>query len=110
MAYLLFFLVFLILVLVIGWHIIFSILGGVFLIGATAWGIAIVSVMVFAIGILMLFLFTGVAGIVIGVLFAIWTIIAIILFPILFPLLLPLFIIYAFISFTRKCKKNSTIK
>lgn len=105
MPFILVFLIFLILALVVGWHILFAILGGAIAIGAGIWTMAVIGVVVFCIAILVVFFLTGFAGIILGIIFAIWTLVAIIAFPILFPILLPLFIIYAFVSYMRR-KKN----
>lgn len=105
MPFIIIFLIFLILALVLGWHILFAILGGAIVIGAGIWAMAIIGIVVFCIAILVAFFLTGFASVALGIIFAIWTLIAIVLFPILFPILLPLFIIYAFISYMRRKKK-----
>jgi hypothetical protein len=92
----------LIIVLVVGWHLIFPILGGVIAISAIAWLFIVGSIIAFSIGILLLFFITGVGIFVLAVIALIWTVIAIILFPILFPILIPLFIIFLFISRLRR--------
>lgn len=106
MPFMLIFLIFLILALVIGWHIIFALLGGAVIIGTGVWSMAVIGIVVFCIAVLIAFFLTGLAGLLIGIFFAIWTVVAIIAFPILFPILLPLFIIYAFISIMRRKKKE----
>lgn len=92
------FLILLILFLIVGWHFIFALLGGVLIISAVGIFIAIASIAVFCVAILISLSLPGTVALIIGAIFAIWTIIAIILAPILFPILLPLFIIYAYIS------------
>ena len=106
MPFILIFLVFFILALVIGWHIIFALLGGAIVVTTGVWTMAVIGIVVFCIAILITFFLTGLAGILLGVFFAIWTVVAVIAFPILFPILLPLFIIYAFISMMRRKKKD----
>lgn len=97
------------LALVIGWHLIFPILGGVIAITATAWLVIVASIVAFCIAILLLFILTG-AGIFILAIFAlIWIIVAVVLFPILFPILVPLFILFLFISYLRR-RQTPTIK
>lgn len=88
--------------LVIGWHLIFPILGGAIAITATAWLFIVGSIAAFCIGILLLFVFTGVGILVLAVLALGWTVLAVVLFPILFPILIPLFIIFMFISVLRR--------
>ena len=88
-------LILLILLVIVGWHFIFALLGGVLIIGAAGIYIAVASIVMFCVAVLMLLSIPGAIGILIGSIFAIWTIIAIFLAPILFPIVLPLFIIYA---------------
>jgi len=106
MTFTLIFLIFLILALVIGWHVIFALLGGAIIIGTAVWTMAVIGILVFCIAMLVAFSLTGLAGLLIGIFFAIWTVVAIIAFPILFPILLPLFIIYAFISMMRRKRQE----
>lgn len=102
MKFLIFLLLILILSLVIGWHVIFALVGGTILIGAGIWATVVISVVLFSAGTLFIFLFTGIGVLIIGMIFAFWTLVAIILFPILFPILLPLFIIFGFIAYMRR--------
>lgn len=90
------------LALVIGWHLIFPILGGVIAITATAWLVIIGSIVAFCIGILLLFILTGAGIFVLAIFVLIGMIIAVVLFPILFPILIPLFILFLFISYLRR--------
>ena len=91
-------LILLILLVIGGWHFVFAFLGGVLIIGATGILIAIASIVIFCIALLTSLSLPGMAVLMVGAVFAIWTIIAIILSPILFPIVLPLFIIFAYIS------------
>lgn len=97
-------LILLILLVVGGWHFIFTFLGGVLIIGAAGIFIAIVSIVMFCVAVLMCLVLPGVVALVIMGVFVIWTVIAIVLAPILFPILLPLLIILAFVEI--RMKKN----
>lgn len=90
------------LALVIGWHLIFPILGGVIAITSIAWLVIVGSITAFCIAILLLFVFTGVGIFVLGIFVLIWIVIAVVLFPFLFPILIPIFIIFLFISVLRR--------
>jgi hypothetical protein len=90
------------LALVIGWHLLFPLMGGVIAITATVWFVIVGSIVAFCIGILLLFVFTGVGIFLLGLLALIGTIAAIVLFPILFPILLPLFVVFLFVSYVRR--------
>lgn len=109
MTFVLFALLVIILAIVIGWHVIFAILGGAIVIGAAVWGIAIVSIVVFCFAVLLLFLFTGIGTLIIGSILVVWTLIAILLSPILLPILLPLLIVFGFICYTRRKKRIDRI-
>jgi hypothetical protein len=97
---------FLIFVLLLGWNFFFPLLGGVILITAVVWSLAIASITVFCLALLLIFIFTGLGATVLGIILAIWTIIAILLFPVLFPILLPLFIVFLFVSYVLRKKRN----
>ncbi len=99
-----------IILLVLGWHIIFPLMGGVIAVSAMAWLFIVASVVIFAIVTLLVFALGGFWIFGIGLIFAIWTIVAIVLFPILFPILLPLFIIFAFVSIFRRKNKIKQLK
>ena len=101
-------LIVLILLVIVGWHLIFPLLGGVFIIGAAGILMAIVSIVLFCIALLISLSLPGAVALAIGAIFALWTIIAIILAPILFPIVFPLFIIYAFLA-ARQRKKSPYI-
>src|ERR1700761_2116509 len=81
------------------WHLLIAILGGSFILGTAAWGVVVGTVFALCVGILLLFMLTGIGIIILGLFVAIWTIIAIVLFPVLFPILAPLFIIFLVISY-----------
>jgi hypothetical protein len=101
-------LIFLILLIIVGWHFLFALLGGVLIIGAVGIIIAIASVAMFCVAVLITLSIPGALGLAIGSIFAVWTIVAIILAPILFPILLPLFIIFAVLA--HRQRKNQPIK
>lgn len=94
------------LLLVIGWHFIFPLLGGVIIISSAIWIAIIASVVGFSIAILLLFIFSGIGLILLTVGAIIAAIIGIFLFPILFPILIPLLIILAVIAYNMRRKKQ----
>ena len=91
---------------IISWHVFIALLGGAFVIGATAWGVVVGTVFAMCIGILLLFLVTGIGILLLGLIAAVWTVVAIALFPVLFPILAPIFIIFLVISYF--CRKKET--
>lgn len=90
------------------WHLLVAILGGSFILGTAAWGVVVGSVFALCVGILLLFILTGVGIIILGLFAALWTIVAIVLFPVLFPILAPLFIIFLVISYMCRKKDQSS--
>ena len=103
-------LILLILFVIVGWHFIFGLLGGVLIISAAGIFIAIVSIIIFCMAVLGSLFLSGAIGLVIGGVFVIWTIVAIILAPILFPIVLPLLIIFAVLAIRQREKRNRPIK
>lgn len=97
---------FLIFVLLLGWNFFFPLLGGVILITAVVWSLVIASITVFCLAILLVFLFSGLGATILGAILAIWTVIAILLFPVLFPILLPLFLVFMFVSYVLRKRRN----
>lgn len=95
----------LLLILIIGWHIIFPLMGGVIAFSVAAWGALIASVVAFCVAIMLLFVLTGVGIFTLGAVFFVWTLLAILLFPVIFPIIVPLLIIFFFISYFRR-KQN----
>lgn len=89
-------------VLLLGWHLIFPILGIAIAITAVAWGILLASIVLLAVGTLLFYIFTGAGIFVICLLGLIWVIGALVAFPFLFPILIPLLIILLFIGFVRR--------
>lgn len=104
------FLMILILLAIVGWHFIFVLLGGVLVIGAAGIFLAIASIMIFCVAMLVCLSFSGVVGLTIGGIFAIWTIIAIILAPILFPIVFPLFVIFAALTMRQRKINRRPVK
>lgn len=92
--------------LLIAWHVLMPILGITLVISAGAWGVATASIMVMCIAILLFFLFTGAGVLLLGLFALIWTIIAIALFPLLFPILAPIFILMIALGYLIKKKKT----
>ncbi len=105
-----FLLICLILMLVFGWHFIFALLGGVLIIGALGIFIAIASIVLFCIAVVLILTLPGAVGVIIGVIFALWTLVAIVLAPVLFPIVLPLFIIFAFLVHRQRNNKKLPYK
>lgn len=95
----------LLLAVIVGWHIIFPILGGVIAISAIVWFLIVGSILAFCFAIMLLFVLTGTGVFVLAFLALVWTVLAIVLFPILFPILLPLFVLILIISYFRR-KQN----
>lgn len=96
------------------WHFFGILLGTAVIITTGIWVFAVASIIAFCIGILLLFVFTGLASFVIVLLGLVWTFVAILLFPILFPIILPIFILLAFLfwlrsRFARKVRKQQKI-
>ncbi len=104
-------LILLILFVVMGWHFVFALLGGVLIISAAGIFIAIASIVMFCVAVLISLSLPGAFALIIGGVFAIWTIIAIVLAPILFPIVLPLFIIFAvLVQYSKRTTRRPPIK
>lgn len=98
---------FAIVLVVIGWHIIFPLIGGAIIVTSAVWFAIVGSIVAFCIVVLLAFIFTTGLGIfILGLIFFIWTVLAIILFPVVFPIVLPLLIIYFIIAFFRRKKTH----
>lgn len=97
-----------ILALMLGWHLAFPIIGGIIALSGVAWGLLVATIAVFCLGVMGLFLFSGIGLIFLVIIGLIWTVLAIAFFPILFPIVAPLFIILLFASYHRRkqLKKN----
>lgn len=96
-------------VLLVGWYLVFPALGIAVAMTAAAWGIIVATVIVLAVGILTFYIFAGVGIIVVSILGVLWFIAALVLFPFLFPFLLPLLIILLFIAFARRKESKKSI-
>ena len=95
-----------VLILVVGWHLLFPFLGASIALGAAAWGFVVATITVLCIAILLFFMLTGVGIFIVGSLVVAWTVLTIFLFPILFPLLVPLLVILLFIAFLSRRKRQ----
>jgi hypothetical protein len=93
--------------LILGWHWLFV---GAVAVSATVWAVVVTSIVLFCVGVLSLFILTGLGVLFVTLFGLIWTILAVILLPVLFPILVPLLIILLFISYIRKKQKNNLIK
>ncbi len=90
--------------LVLGWHIIFPIIGGAIVLTAFVWFFMLGAILLFGIATMLLFIFTRTGVILLaGVLFALY-VVSVILIPVLFPILIPLLIIFLVISLMRNRK------
>jgi len=87
--------------LVLSWHLIFPIMGGVVAIGAAAWMMITLAIAAVCAAILLVFIFSGIGLLLFGIGVFIAIIIAITFFPVLFPVLLPLFILFLIIGYIR---------
>lgn len=93
-----------ILILVIGWHLLFPFLGITIALGAGAWGFVISTIVLLCVAIMLFFVLTGMGVLIVGFLAVAWTVLAISLFPILFPILTPILIILLFIAIVSRRK------
>ncbi|OGO90732.1 MAG: hypothetical protein A3F41_05690 [Coxiella sp. RIFCSPHIGHO2_12_FULL_44_14] len=91
-------------VLLLGWHLLFPVLGLTLVVGAGAWGIVVGTIAVLCTTILLFFIFTGIGILIVGLLVVIWALLAIVFFPILFPLLIPLLVILLIVAWVRNRK------
>ncbi len=92
----------LLLAVIVGWHLIFPILGGIIAITAAAWFLIVGSILAFCFAVMLLLILSGTGIFVLAFIALIWTILAILLFPILFPILLPLFVLILVVSYFRR--------
>lgn len=88
-----------ILVLVIGWHFVFPLLGLTIGITAGVWGVIVGTITAICIAIILFFVFTGIGIFILGLLAFIWGLVAIALFPVIFPIIVPLLVILLLIGF-----------
>lgn len=97
--------IFIILALIIGWHLLFPLLGlSLAALTTSAWSFVIATIGVLSIAILLLVLFTGMGVFILGLFAFVWALLAILLFPILFPIIAPLMVILLFIRFLARRK------
>jgi hypothetical protein len=75
---------------------------------AGGWGFLVATVVLFCVAILLAFVFAGIGLVVLGSLVLVGLILVAVAFPLLLPLLLPLFIVWAFVVWIRRGKKNTT--
>jgi hypothetical protein len=87
-------------------YIFFPLFGIAFVVTTAALVIAAVTVAIFTIGLILLFIFPGPFILLIGIIALIWVILSIFLFPILFPIIMPVFIILMFIAYLRGRNKH----
>lgn len=84
---------FMMLFLLVAWHLLFPLLGISIVISESLLGIAIASIVLMCIATLLFFIFTGIGIIILWVGMFIWTLLAIALFPLLFPVLVPILLL-----------------
>ncbi len=89
---------------VIGFYFAFPLLGIVFVMSATIWGVIVATIVVFSIALLLFFVIPGFMIFLLSGFAFIWMLLAILLFPILFPIIMPFFILLIFIAYL--CKKR----
>ena len=77
---------------------------------ASSWALVITTVVFFCVAILLTFVFTGVALIILGTVALVGLIFVAIAFPFLLPLLIPLFIVWVFCAGVRKGKKQKILE
>lgn len=89
-------------VLLLGWQLIFPVLGIAIVVTAVAWGILLASILLLAMGTLLFYIFSGAGIFIIAILGFIWVVAVLIAFPFLFPILIPLLIILLFVAYIRR--------
>lgn len=98
-------------ILMVGWHIIFPLLGGVLMITAGVWLMLMIAMGIFAISFILLFVMAPIGILFLGLPLLVLALVFIILVPVLFPIIIPLVIIFWVISYFRhrelKHKKSS---
>lgn len=93
-----------ILVLVVGFHLIFPLLGIAIAVTAGAWGVIIATIVVFSVGLMLFFIFPGIIILLFCLFAFVWVLLSVILFPFVFPLFVPLLVILLFIAYVRRKK------
>lgn len=94
-----------IIVLVIGWHVLFPMLGIAVAITATAWALIVATVTLFSLAVLLFFLLPGIIIFIVCVLGFVWLLVSLVLFPFLFPFLIPLFVLLLFSAYVMRKNK-----
>ncbi len=92
----------LILLIAIGGHFLLPVLGAAVIASSALWGILLATVIIFSVGVLLFFVFSGIGVLIICIIAFILTILGLIFFPIMFPLLIPLFIVFIVIGAMRR--------
>lgn len=92
----------LILAVVIGFHLLFPLLGATLAVSGLMWGVLVASVTILSIIILLFFILSGAAIVFLGAFGFVCSVVAIVLFPIFIPLLVPLFILMCLIGLFRR--------
>ncbi len=95
-------LIILILLIAIGGHFLLPVLGAAVVASSALWGILLATVVIFSVGVLLFFVFSGVGVIIICIAAFVLTILGLVFFPIMFPLLIPLFIVMLVIGAVRR--------
>lgn len=93
-----------IVILVLGYHLLFPILGVTVAVTAGAWAIIVGTIVVMCIAGMLFFIIPGILILILSLFIALWIVLAITLFPFLFPVLIPLLIILLFLAFIRRRK------
>lgn len=91
----------LLLALVVAWHFFYPLSVGVVALTGGLWAFVVVSIVMFCVLLLLLFIFTGLGLFILGALASAWAMVAFFMFPFLFPILIPLLITILVISYIR---------
>lgn len=89
-------------VLILGWNLIFPILGIAVAVTAAAWGVLLATIIFLAIGALLFYFLSGMGIFIICGLGFAWVVAALVFFPFFFPIFIPLIILLFFIGYVRR--------
>ncbi len=92
--------------LMIGWHILFPIIGGAIIITSGIWFFILVAIVLFGLAIMLLVALVRVSILMLTLPLVLLTIIGVLLFPVLFPILVPMLLIFIVIAILRNANKK----
>ena len=84
---------FVMLALLVIWHLLFPLLGISAVITTGILGMAMATILIICIATLLFFVFTGIGIFILGIGVFIWTALAILMFPLLFPIVIPVLLL-----------------